>query len=166
MSTPICPAPDTAWYDASTSSRRPYSRCSGAIAMIIAIVVQFAFDTMPRGRCRSASLLTSGTTNGTSFSIRNAGELSTTVAPRDTATGAHSSDTPSGTSNIAMSTPSKTSGVSTWTGSSSPRHDNRFPADRADAISRISPQTSRRDESSSRMTVPTDPVAPTTASVG
>src|SRR4051794_29766846 len=166
MSTPICPAPDTAWYDASTSSRRPYSRCSGAIAMIIAMVVQFALAMMPRGRRLIASLLTSGTTSGTSCCIRNAAELSTTVTPRDTAIGAHSSDTSSGTSNMAMSTPSNASGVSSRTTIFSPRQSSSLPADRADAIKRMSPQTFLRDDNSSRMTVPTEPVAPTTASVG
>ena len=58
----------------------------------------------------AASALTSGTTSGTSGSIRNAPELSTAIAPRDTATGAHSALISSGTSNIAMSTPSKASG--------------------------------------------------------
>ena len=131
-----------------------------------AIVVQLALLMMPRGRRRIASWLTSGTTSGTSRSIRNAAELSTTVAPRETATGAHSSDTSSGTSNIATSMPSKTSAFSSYTGSSWPRQDSDRPAERAEAISRISPHTSRRDDSSSRMTVPTEPVAPTTASEG
>jgi len=50
--------------------------------MIIAITVQLALATIPRGRLRSASLLTSGTTSGTSGAIRNAAELSTTITPR------------------------------------------------------------------------------------
>ena len=73
-------------------------------------VVQFGFAMMPRGRLRAAFGLTSGTMSGTSTSIRNAPELSTAIAPRDTAIGAHSAEISSGTSNIAMSTPSKNSG--------------------------------------------------------
>src|SRR4051812_42574395 len=121
---------------------------------------------MLRGRSRSASLLTSGTTSGTSGSIRKAAELSTTVTPRAVAIGAHSSDTSSGTSNMATSTPSNASGVSSRTVSWSPRQLSCLPAERPEARSRISPQTVRREGGNSSMTVPTEPVAPTTASVG
>ena len=56
--------------------------------------------------------------------------------------------------------------TSATTSTSSPRTWSRLPADRADAISRISPHTSSRVESRSSITVPTAPVAPTTARVG
>ena len=74
--------------------------------------MQFGFEMMPFGRVKAASAFTSGTTSGTSGSIRNAPELSTAIAPRSAAIGAHCADTSSGTSNIAMSTPSKASGDS------------------------------------------------------
>ena len=44
------PAPDAAWYDATTSSRRPYARCSAPSATIIDSVVQFGLPMMPLGR--------------------------------------------------------------------------------------------------------------------
>ncbi len=71
-------------------------------------VVQFGTEMMPFGRTLAASGLISGTTSGTSGSIRNAPDLSITTTPRAAATGAHSADTSSGTSNMARSTPSNT----------------------------------------------------------
>ena len=64
----------------------------------------------PQGRTRACAGLTPGTTSGTSRFARKAPLLSTTTAPRDAATGAHSAATSLGTSNTATSTPSKTSG--------------------------------------------------------
>ncbi len=81
------------------------------MATISDSVVQFGLAMMPFGRLATFSGLTSGTTSGTSGSIRNAPELSTTTAPRATATGAHCADTSSGTSNMATSMPSKTSAL-------------------------------------------------------
>ena len=98
--------------------------------------------------------------------MRNAPELSTTTAPRDAAIGAHSAEISSGTSNMAISIPSNASGDNATTVSSSPRQINFFPALRADAIKRISPYTFLRVLKISSMTVPTAPVAPTTASEG
>ena len=83
--------------------------------------MQLALAMMPLGRLRVWSGLISGTTSGTSRSMRNAPELSTATAPRVTATGAHSAETSSGTSNIATSTPSNASAVSSRTVNSSPR---------------------------------------------
>ena len=128
--------------------------------------MQFGFEIIPLGRFLASFGLTSGTTNGTFGSIRKAAELSTTTAPRSTAMGAHSAETSSGTSNIATSMPSNASGDSATTVNSSPRHINFLPALRADAINRISPHTSLRSDKMLSMTVPTAPVAPTTASDG
>src|SRR5664280_1039230 len=144
VSMPACPAPDAAWYDATTSDSSPNRRCSAPRATTRVSVVQFGLLMMPRGRCRAASGLTSGTTSGTSSSIRKAPELSTTTAPYDAATGAHCADTSSGTSNIATSTPAKTSGASACTSTSVCRTDSRRPVERGLATSRISPQTSGR----------------------
>ena len=128
--------------------------------------MQFGLEIIPRGRCFTISGFTSGTTSGTSASIRNAPELSTTTAPREAAIGAHSAETSSGTSNIATSMPSNASGDNATTVSSSPRHLSFFPALRAEAIKRISPHTSGRSDKMLSITVPTAPVAPTTASDG
>ena len=128
--------------------------------------MQFGFEIIPLGRFLTCSGFTSGTTSGTSGSIRKAPELSTATAPREAAIGAHSFETSSGTSNIATSIPSNASGESATTVNSSPLQVSFFPALLADAINRISPQTFGRLESMSSMTVPTAPVAPTTASEG
>src|SRR5215467_9005162 len=136
------------------------------MATISDIVVQFGLAMMPLGRLATISALTSGTTSGTSGSMRNAPELSPTTAPRAAAIGAHCAEISSGTSNMATSTPSKTSALSACTSALRPRTRSRRPAERAEATSRISPQTSSLVESRSSSTVPTAPVAPTTASAG
>src|SRR6202162_6748768 len=98
--------------------------------------------------------------------MRKKVELSTTIAPRETAIGAHSPAISSGVSNIAISIPSKASGEIGTTVSSTPRQNSFLPALRAEAISRISPYTSGRLLRISSITVPTAPVAPTTANDG
>ena len=129
-------------------------------------MVQFGFATIPLGRRPRSSGLTSGTTSGTSGSIRKAPELSTATAPRAAATGAHCAEISSGTSNMATSMPSKASTERATTSVSRPRTISFRPAERGEAISLISPQTSSRVDSRSSITVPTAPVAPTTASAG
>src|SRR6516162_6556093 len=136
------------------------------MATISESVVQFGFAMMPLGRSATCSALTSGTTSGTSGSMRNAPELSTTTAPRAAAIGAHCADTSSGTSNMATFTPSKTSSLSAMTSAGRPRTFSCRPAERGEATRRISPHTSSRVESRSSITVPTAPVAPTTANTG
>ena len=59
----------------------PAARCNGASAVTRTIVVQLGHDTMPFGNARTSSGFTSLTTSGTSGSVRNAAELSTTRAP-------------------------------------------------------------------------------------
>src|SRR5665811_1260131 len=112
---PDLPAPEAAWYEATTSSLRPQPACSAPSASIIVSVVQLGLLMMPLGRLRTWAGLTSGTTSGTSGSIRKAPELSTATAPCDTAIGAHWVAMSSGTSNIATSTPSKASGAVSYT---------------------------------------------------
>ncbi len=70
-------------------------------------VVQFGTEMIPLGRLNASLGFTSGTTRGTSGSIRKAPDLSITTTPCSAATGAHASDTSSGTSNMAISTPSE-----------------------------------------------------------
>ena len=166
-SMPGRPAPDAAWYDATTSASSPNSRCSAPITAIIDSVVQLGLAMIPLGRLAASSAFTSGTTSGTSGSIRKAPELSTATAPAAAAIGAHSALTSSGTSNSAMSTPSKTSGARARTTTSSPRTRSTLPAERAEATSRISDHgTLSRASMISIMVVPTAPVAPTIASTG
>ena len=166
-SIPGCPAPDAAWYDATTSDSSVNSRCSAPSAAIIDSVVQLGFAMIPLGRCAAASALTSGTTSGTSGSIRKAPELSTATAPRSAAMGAHCALTSSGTSNSAMSTPSKTSGASACTVRSAPRTRMTLPAERGEATRRISLHgTLSRASMMSIIVVPTAPVAPTIATTG
>ncbi len=166
VSMPSWPAPEAAWYDEANRRVSSSSACSAPSTTIMDSVVQLGLAMMPFGRLRAARALTSGTTRGTSGSIRNEPELSTAIAPRSAAIGAHSAETSSGTSNIATSTPSNTSGASAWTSTSSPRTGSLRPAERAEATSRISPQTFCRVDRIWRITVPTAPVAPTMASEG
>ena len=56
------------------------------------MVVQLGLATMPFGMLARASALTSGTTSGTSGSMRQADELSMTMAPAAATCGAHSRD--------------------------------------------------------------------------
>ncbi|MEI2641674.1 MAG: hypothetical protein V9G10_04920 [Candidatus Nanopelagicales bacterium] len=74
---------------------------------IAAIVVQFGLATMPFGIESSAPGLTSATTSGTSGSIRQAEELSTTVAPAAATFGASCLLVPPPAENSAMSIPLK-----------------------------------------------------------
>ena len=57
------------------------SSCNGARTGIAAIVVQFGLAIIPFGVLVTALAFTSGTTRGTSGSIRHADELSMTKAP-------------------------------------------------------------------------------------
>ncbi len=56
------------------------------------IVVQLGLATMPFGVESRAAALTSGTTSGTSGSMRHAEELSTTMAPASATRGARRFD--------------------------------------------------------------------------
>ena len=76
---------------------------------------------IPFGRFRVCAALTSGTTSGTSSSIRNAPLLSTATTPLAAAIGAQTAEISSGTSNMATSTPSNESSVSSSTTTSWPR---------------------------------------------
>ena len=65
----------------TTSVRSPASRSSGLSAGMATMVVQLGLATMPFGMSSRAWALTSGTTSGTSGSMRQADELSITMAP-------------------------------------------------------------------------------------
>src|SRR5436189_4341730 len=74
------------------------------------MVEQLGLATMPLGIFRSASALTSGTTSGTSGSMRQALELSTTMAPARAAMGLYSRLIDAGVLESTRSTPTNASG--------------------------------------------------------
>ena len=141
----------------------PYFWWRGESAISEMMVVQLGLAMMFLGVDFAASGLISGTTSGTSGSIRNADELSITIHPALAADGAYSSDMPPPAEKRATSIPSKQSCVSSLIIISSPRKVLVCPADLADA-SRVSfligKFLSARQFSISS---PTAPVAPTMA---
>ena len=85
--------------------------CSGFRATTIWIVEQFGLAMIPL--ClRMSRGLTSGTTSGTSGSIRQALELSTTTAPAFAAIGLYCFETEAGVLDRTMSIPAKVSSSS------------------------------------------------------
>src|SRR5215831_10131887 len=73
------------------------------------MVEQLGLATIPLGILRNASALTSGTTSGTSGSMRQALELSMTTAPARAATGLYSRLTDAGVLDSTTSTPANSS---------------------------------------------------------
>ena len=111
VSMPACPAPDTAWYEATTSSSQA----------VLAVQRADGHDHRQRGavRVRDDALAAAARRRpGSPPAPRAAppGPSGTppscprTTAPRAAATGTQAADTSSGTSNMATSTPSKASG--------------------------------------------------------
>src|SRR4051812_29675633 len=84
--------------------------CSGFSATTIWMVEQLGLATMPFGMERRASALTSGTTSGTSGSMRQALLLSMTTAPALAAIGDDSRLTPAGVLDSTTSTPANAPG--------------------------------------------------------
>ncbi len=127
-------------------------------------MVQLGLAMIPFGRSVIASGLTSATTSGTSGSIRNALELSTTTAPLAAATGPYCCERAPPAENSAMSMSVSASSVSSRTSTSPPFHGSFVPALRAEARKTGSPSTGKdRSSSRRRSSWPTAPVAPTTA---
>src|SRR3954470_7766384 len=112
-----------------------------------------------------AFALTSGTTSGTSGSIRNRAVLSTTTAPAATANGANFSLTDPPAEKSAMSTPANESSRKTLTRRYFSLNGKLCPADRSEARRRSSFTGKSRSSSTSRICSPTAPVAPTTATL-
>ncbi len=98
------PAPETDWYVLTTIRRTRAKSCSGLSATTIWIVEQLGLAMIPRCFMMSCGL-TSGTTSGTSGSMRKALELSTTTAPAAAAIGLHCRETLAGVLDRTMSTP-------------------------------------------------------------
>jgi hypothetical protein len=93
------------WYVLITSLRRPAARCNGPRTGMAAMVVQLGLATMPLGRWARAWGLTSDTTSGTSGSMRQADELSITVAPAAATLGASTREAVAPAEKSAISRP-------------------------------------------------------------
>ncbi|MFS7993522.1 hypothetical protein Hanom_Chr12g01095151 [Helianthus anomalus] len=130
------------------------------------IVEQFGFATnapFPNLTSFIASPLTSGITNGTPSTIRNAELLSTTTVPHSTATGPNSLLIDPPALNRAISTPLKLSPVNSSTTYSFSSNVYFFPADRLLASILIDRYGNERSERTDKNSWPTAPVTPTTA---
>src|SRR5204862_2045438 len=107
---------DDAWYVETTTRLILAKSCNGFRATTIWMVEQFGLATIPLGILARASAFTSGTTSGTSGSMRQALELSTTMAPALAAMGLNSRLMPAGVLDRTISTPVNASGRSSSTG--------------------------------------------------
>ncbi len=139
----------------ATRRTRPASSCSGLSTGIAAIVVQFGLAMMPLRASRTAAGLTSLTTSGTSGSIRQAEELSTTTAPAAANTGASAFEVPPPAENSAMSSPEGSAVAASSTTTSRSPHAMVVPAERADAKNRMSETGKPRSSRIRRITSPT-----------
>src|SRR5713226_5386961 len=97
------------------------------------MVEQLGLATIPLGIRASASAFTSGTTSGTSGSMRQALELSTTIAPALAAMGLYSRLIVAGVLDRTISTPANASGRSSSTGCFLPAKSMVLPALREEA---------------------------------
>src|SRR5271166_6622564 len=97
------------------------------------MVEQLGLATIPLRMWRRASALTSGTTSGTSGSMRQALELSTTTAPAQAARGLYSRLTEAGVLDRTMSMPANASGRIGSTGYVFPWNSIVLPALRSEA---------------------------------
>ena len=101
------------------------------------MVVQLGLAMMPFGGRRASSGLTSDTTSGTSGSIRQAEELSTTIAPAAATLGAAAREAVFPLENRARSRPEKSAVSVSSTVISVPCQSRVRPADRAEAKNRM-----------------------------
>ena len=108
--------------------------------------------------------LTSGTTRGTSGSMRKCEVLSMTTAPAAAARGLCTAETlaPGEDSTISMPAKSKPARSRTFRTASSP-NDSSLPTDLSDASAMTSSAGKSRSARVARISRPTLPVAPTTA---
>jgi hypothetical protein len=158
-STAFTPVPETDWYVETISRSIPAVSRIGFSATISCIVEQFGLAIRPLWRS-SACGLTSLTTSGMSSSRRKRDELSTTTQPASTKRRAHSPDVVAPALNSARSKPWI---VSSFNGCTVPAPSSSRPAERSDANGTSSRAGKPRSRSLASMTVPTAPVAPTTA---
>jgi hypothetical protein len=118
-------------------------------------VVQFGLAMMPLRASAIASGLTSLTTSGTSGSIRQAEELSTTVTPASAKRGARARDVVAPAENSAMSSPLGSAVLASSTVISRSPYGSSVPADRAEAKKRTSSAGKLRSSRICRMATPT-----------
>src|SRR6516225_7146480 len=130
------------------------------------MVEQLGLATIPLGIRARAPALTSGTTSGTSGSMRQALELSMTTAPARAAMGLYSRLTDAGVLDRTISTPANASGRSGSTGYDLPLKVSDLPALRSEARNLMLRKGNECSSSTCRMISPTAPVAPTTATLG
>src|SRR5580704_3641095 len=102
--------------------------CSGLRATQSGIATQFGLATIPFLMFCNCSELTSGTTSGTSGSMRQAEELSTTMAPALAAIGLYSLLMEEGVLDNTMLTPANASGRIGSTEYVRPANSIDFPA--------------------------------------
>src|SRR5438093_2291238 len=160
--THLIPIPDTDWYEEVTRNRRPNRLCNGPRGISAVMAVQFPLATMPLWLARASGLI-SGTTKGTSGSIRKAEELSTHTVPAAAAAGAIRRATVPPAEVRARSIPSNQRSCTPLTVISPPRKASRFPSERGEANATASSRRKFRSSNSCRIVRSTAPVAPTTA---
>src|SRR5947209_7080047 len=144
----------------------PARSCSGLRATTIWMVEQFGLATIPFGMRRSASAFTSGTTSGTSGSMRQALELSMTTAPALAAIGLYSRLMEAGVLDRTISTPANASGRIGSMLYDLPWKSIALPALRSEARNLIARTANWCSTRTCRIIAPTAPVAPTTATLG
>ena len=137
---------------------------SGCNATTIIIVVQFGLAMMPRGRFSASSALHSGTTNGTSSSMRNALELSIITQPCFVIVSANSFDVlpPADTNATSMSLKSSLC-CNNFTSYSRPQNEYLRPALRSEPNKTSSSIGKLRSARIRRNSCPTAPLTPTIA---
>src|SRR5205807_3798176 len=91
------------WFFLLLSADPPYLHSFPTRRSSDLIVEQFGLATIPLGIRASASAFTSGTTSGTSGSMRQALELSTTIAPARAAIGLDRKSTRLNSSHLVIS---------------------------------------------------------------
>ena len=101
-------------------------------------MVQFGLAMIPLRASAIASGLTSETTSGTSGSIRQAEELSTTITPASANRGASAREVVAPAENSAMSRPVGSAVAASSTVTSRSPNGSIVPAERAEAKNRIS----------------------------
>jgi hypothetical protein len=125
------------------------------------MVEQWGLATIPPWPS-TASGLTSATTSGTSSCMRKWLVLSTTTAPASTSFGAHSALTEPPAEESTWSSPWIEPSLSGRHSTTEPFHSSCLPAERSEAKGTSSATGKPRSASTSRIVVPTRPVAPTT----
>ncbi len=119
------------------------------------MVVQLGLATIPLGRSARAWALTSGTTSGTSGSMRHAEELSTTVTPAAAAFGASDRLAVAPAEKRARSRPAQSAVAASSTATASPRQSIVRPTERAEANRRRRSTGKSRSARIRRITCPT-----------